>query len=172
MKSLDVVVLCKIFILQTESKNHWTYSELANSVCLSVGETHASVKRLKDSHLFDEHTRSVIPSAMREFLTHGVKYAFPAQIGTRERGISTAHSAPILQDEISHSENDKYIWAYSKGQEKGISITPLSKGAPMAALKDKKLYDFLALLDANRVGKAREMEIAARKIDSLIEAME
>ena len=168
MKSLDIVVLCKIFIFQKEGINYWTYQELAKEVCLSVGETHASVKRLKKSHLFDNYTRSVIPPAMREFLIHGVMYAFPAEIGVLERGIATSHSAPVFQGDIVQSEDDMYVWPYAKGSERGLSISPLSKSAPEAALKDKRLYDFLALLDALRIGKAREKNIAISKLENMI----
>lgn len=168
MKSLDVVVLCKIFILQNEGRGDWTYLGLSKEVCLSVGETHASVKRLKKSHLFDDYTRSVIPHAMREFLIHGVMYAFPAEIGALERGISTAHSAPVFNDDVVQSEDDVYVWPYVKGPERGLSISPLSKSAPEAALKDKRLYDFLALLDALRIGKAREKKIAVNKLEMMI----
>ena len=171
MKSLDVVVLCKIFILQSEGKGNWSYAQLAQSICLSVGETHASVKRLKSSRLFDDFTKSVIPSAMQEFLIHGVKYAFPAEIGTREIGIATAHAASVFKDALAHLENDVYVWPYAKGSERGISVKPLSVGAPGAALKDKSLYDFLALLDGIRIGKAREQNIAICKLAEMIKRM-
>jgi hypothetical protein len=171
MKSLDVVVLCKIFILQCEGKSNWSYAQLAKSVCLSVGETHASVKRLKSSRLFDDYTKSVIPSAMLEFLIHGVKYAFPADLGTKEIGIATAHAAPVFKDELVHLESDIYVWPYSKGSERGISVSPLSAGAPGASLQDVKIYDFLALLDGIRIGKAREQNISIRKLEEMVKRM-
>ncbi len=172
MKSLDVVVLCKIFILQNEGRWDWTYLGLAKEVCLSVGETHASVKRLKKSHLFDDFTKSVIPPTLREFLIHGVKYAFPAEIGALERGVATSHSAPVFQNDLVQSKDDVYVWPYAKGSERGLSINPLSKSAPKAALKDKALYDFLALLDALRIGKAREKNIAVSKLVKMIQEMD
>ncbi len=172
MKSLDIVVMCKIFLLQSEDRNDWTYSELAEKSCLSVGETHASVRRLKKSQLYDDFTKSVIPSAMSEFLIHGLKYAFPTEIGTLERGISTSHSAPVFQNDIVQSEVDVYVWPYYKGKERGLSLKPLSKSAPKAALKDRKLYDLLALLDALRIGKARERNIAVKKIKILIKRLD
>ncbi len=171
MKSLDIVIVCKIFILQCQGKGDWTYADLAEGVCLSVGETHASVKRLKRSRLFDEYTKSIIPSAMLEFLVHGLKYAFPAETGTRERGISTAHSAPVFQNEVQFSKDDVYVWPYAKGPERGLSVSPLSKSTPKAVLKDKNLYDFLALLDGIRIGKAREAAIAVRKLEMIVNNM-
>jgi hypothetical protein len=39
-------------------------------------------------------------------------------------------------------------------------IEPLHPAAPKACLKDSKLYEYLALCDALRVGKAREKNLA------------
>jgi hypothetical protein len=171
MKSLDIVVLCKVFIFQSEGLRSWTYSHLAEETCLSVGEAHASIKRLRASRLFDEFTKSVIPAALVEFLIHGLKYAFPAEIGAPTRGIATSHSAPILHEEILQSETDMYVWAFANGKEKGLAVKPLSKNAPRAALRDQKLYDFLALIDAVRMGKSREKNIAVEKIESMVQRM-
>jgi DNA-binding Lrp family transcriptional regulator len=171
MKSLDVVVLCKIFILQSTGHRDWTYSRLAEEACLSVSEAHAAVRRLKAAHLFDEFTKSVIPSAMLEFLTCGLKYAFAADVGAPARGVATSHSAPVLREEVVQSTTDAYVWGYGKGRQKGISVKPLSKNTPLAALRDPTLYDFLALIDAIRLGKAREREIAVHKLIRMIREM-
>jgi hypothetical protein len=138
---------------------------------MSVGEAHASIRRLKVSRLFDEFTKSAIPTALMEFFIHGLKYAFPAEIGAPTRGIATSHSAPILQEEILQSETDTYVWAYANGKQRGLAIKPLSKNAPKAALMDQKLYDFLALIDAVRIGKSREKKIAAEKLESMVKRM-
>jgi hypothetical protein len=114
---------------------------------------------------------SVIPAALVEFLIHGLKYAFPAEIGAPTRGIATSHSAPILREEVLQSETDIYVWAYANGKQKGLAIRPLSKNAPKAALRDQKLYDFLALIDAVRIGKSREKNIAVAKLESLVRRM-
>jgi len=172
MKSQDVVVLCKIFIFQSAGQSNWTYSQLAEGACLSVGETHASVKRLKRSRLFDEFTKSAIPAALMEFVVHGLKYVFPAEIGASARGIATSHSAPVFQDDISQSDTDMFVWAYAKGTQKGLSVRPLSKNVPRAVEKDPKLYDFLALIDAIRIGKSRERENAIMKIESMVLGMD
>jgi hypothetical protein len=39
-------------------------------------------------------------------------------------------------------------------------IEPLHPAAPKACLKDTKLYEYLVLCDALRVGKAREKNLA------------
>lgn len=170
MKSHDVIVLCKLLIWQSENKE-WTYSSLSKDVCLSVGETHNCVRRLKQSKFYDEFTMSVVPEAATEFFVHGIKYVFPAEIGPIEIGIPTSHSAPIFSDDFFQSEEDIYVWPYYKGSKRGRSIIPLSKRTPEAALKDEKLYAMLSLIDAVRVGKARERNLAVEKLKGIIEDM-
>ena len=41
---------------------------------------------------------------------------------------------------------------------------PLYPSVPEAALKDEKLHELLALVDALRVGRAREKELAIREL--------
>ncbi len=53
---------------------------------------------------------------------------------------------------------------YSKGTVRGHSILPLYPSVPEAALKDKQLYELLALTDALRVGRAREKELAIMEL--------
>ena len=44
-----------------------------------------------------------------------------------------------------------------------MAFLPIYKSAPKAALKDKALYQMLALVDAIRSGKARERNIALKQ---------
>ena len=167
MKSLDVVVLCKLLILEQKNMD-WSYKFLSEEVLLSVSETHASVKRLIQSGVFDELSKSVIKLSMEELLINGIKYVFPAEKGSFVRGIPTAHSAPVLNEIISQSSDDKYVWSYAKGEVKGISIQPLSKTLPQVALKDVEFYNLLALVDALRIGRSREKKIAEEMIKEII----
>lgn len=52
------------------------------------------------------------------------------------------------------------MWAYAKGSTKGDAL-PLYRTAPEAALADPALHRLLALLDALRMGRARERALAA-----------
>jgi hypothetical protein len=45
-----------------------------------------------------------------------------------------------------------------------VGFAPLYKSAPMAALRDPVLYEFLALADAIRDGRARERNLAEREL--------
>jgi len=52
---------------------------------------------------------------------------------------------------------------------RGISFLPLHRSVPEAAMRDPKLYEMLALLDAIRDGRAREREIAVRELTKRID---
>jgi hypothetical protein len=49
----------------------------------------------------------------------------------------------------------------TEGHEKGQSVKPLFKSVPKAVLNDERLYAYLALIDAIRVGNPREANLAA-----------
>jgi hypothetical protein len=74
----------------------------------------------------------------------------------RQPTMATAHSAAPLNDAIHSSEH--YVWPTGKGNLRGHSIVPLYPSAIEAAQNDRKLYELLALVDALRVGRAREKE--------------
>jgi hypothetical protein len=91
-------------------------------------------------------------------LQYGVPYIFPQQPGIETRGIPTAHSAEPLAQLISSNEN--YVWPYYKGNVKGKSILPFYPTVVQAVEQDAVLYEYLALIDAVRVGRARERNLA------------
>ncbi len=71
---------------------------------------------------------------------------------------------PNHQSEVSKSiSRSKYaglLDPFGKRNVRGHSILPLYPSVPEAALKDEKLYELLALVDALRIGRAREKELA------------
>jgi hypothetical protein len=65
---------------------------------------------------------------------------------------------------IAESSDPPPVWPHPKGGVRGVALSPIHRAAPEAALKDPKLYELLALLDAIRTGRAREREIAVREL--------
>ncbi len=160
LKPQDVVIALKLAVLGREA---WTYESLAKDLAMSPSEAHNGVKRLVASKLLTPD-RTVIRASLKEFLVHGLRYAFPPTLGRETRGIPTAHAAPPLLSEIEASKEDQPVWPYPEGTVRGQSFSPLYRSVPKIALKDAKLYALLALSDAIRGGRARESELAARMI--------
>ena len=164
LSPLDILILLKIISL---GENRWFQTDIAETLGISQSEVSKSLKRLKTSWLLAPNNSIVIMREnVLEFLRYGIKYIFPQWPGSIVRGIPTAHSAPVLNDEIVSNEN--YVWPYAKGRVKGQSITPLYPTVPKASVNDKKLYELLALIDAIRIGNAREKELAYKKLKNRI----
>jgi hypothetical protein len=106
---------------------------------------------------------------LKEFLIHGVKYAFPVHRGGIVRGSPTAHAAPPLKQQIAESFDPPPVWPDASGSARGVEFSPLYKNVPAAARRDPKLYELLALVDAIRDGRAREREIAIRELTARID---
>lgn len=153
--------------LLTWKENDYTVAKIAMSIGMSISETHAAIKRCGKSGLFSPMTKKPILAALEEFFIHGLKYCFPAEIGTQDRGLPTAHSAPIMSNMI-HSNDNTYVWAYSDGSVRGLTVKPLYRSVPFAASRDPLLYDFLALIDAIRIGRIREKKLAEDMLMNLL----
>jgi len=63
-----------------------------------------------------------------------------------------------------------HVWPDALGNEKGQSIDPLYRSVPMAVKRDPRLYDFLALVDAIRLGAGRETAFAVKELKSRLRA--
>jgi hypothetical protein len=155
----DIVILLKI---ATYGDNPWHQTPLAKELFISQSEVSKSLVRSNFAGLIDASGKKVRLFALMEFLQYGIQYVFPQQPGAVVRGVPTAHSAPPLNSIIDSQEN--YVWSFGKGTVRGQNIVPLYPSAINAALNDPKLHELLALVDAIRVGRAREKEIAIQEL--------
>jgi hypothetical protein len=168
LKPQDLVVVLKL--LGTAQKRP-TYLQLANDLFMSPSEVHASIRRARAARLIHGPELGDRPDikALEEFLVHGVKYAFPPERGGITRGLPTGSAAEPLNREITQ-EDPVPVWPFAEGSKRGYAFSPLHKGVPQAALKDPDLYQLLALVDALRDGRARERNLAQRKLTSRLRA--
>jgi hypothetical protein len=98
-----------------------------------------------------------------------VPYAFPAETVPRARGFPTGFSAPPLRSE-GPDDALAMVWPSRLGSSVGIGVHPLGPAAPEISFRDPRLYRLLALVDALRLGDAREREIArGLMVESLAE---
>lgn len=98
-----------------------------------------------------------------------MRYVYPVKPGSIERGIPTAHSAAPLKNSLNGWEDSGLVWPDPTGKVRGESLKPLYKSVPFAAQKDEKLYEALALVDAMRVGRARERNLAREMLKTRLE---
>jgi hypothetical protein len=141
-------------------------SIVAADLKMSPSEVHAAIQRLRQARLLHGPEMEDKPnvSGLEEFLLHGVKYAFPAKRGEVTRGMPTSYFGPPLKDQIAPGDELPPVWPWRDGDTRGIALLPLYKTAPEAALRDRFLYELLALVDAIRDGRARERKIAEKEL--------
>ncbi len=166
MRPQDIPVLLKILVLRGQE---WRMIDLATSLDMSPSEVSESLNRSAIAQLIDESKKNVFKKSLLEFLVHGIKYVFPVQPNGVLKGMPTAHSAPPLSAMIVPS-SESYVWPDVDGNVSGQAIEPLYAGASKAAKEDPKLYELLSLVDALRVGKAREQNLAEDELRNRIEA--
>ncbi len=180
MKSQDIIILLKLLSLEEQEESGilgnsngssgdadpYAVRSLESSLGISKSEVSASLGRSKSAGLATKVRGRVKPNRrnLAEFILHGLKYVFPAKAGAPQRGIPTAFAAPMLKGQLISAGEDIHVWPHAESHERGLSIKPLFKSVPEAALKDERLYEYLALVDAVRLGNQREAGLAKERI--------
>ena len=159
LKPQDILILLKLVSLGSRDSS---FAALADSLRMSPSEVHAGLRRAQRARLYAEVTRQPIVDNLSEYLIHGVKYSFPADIGGKTRGMPTSYAAPPLNTQIEAGDEPlPPVWPVADGAVAGVSFSPLYKSAPAAAALDSQLYELLCLVDGIRSGRVREQKIAS-----------
>lgn len=183
LKPQDIVILLKILSIRALSKGalneELSQNKLATLLCMSVSEVNAGIRRLLLSKLLAPVLREgkkskvqllPIQAACEECLIYGVKYFFPVEVGVYTRGIPTAYAAPIFEKLIVQGQDPIPVWSYMEGTERGLAVEPLYSSVPksLAQFPDQLFYEMLVLIDAIRIGRARERNIAVKLLKEKI----
>lgn len=161
----DILIMIKLALSASQD---WSYNTIAYELGMSPSMAFSALKRATQARLFDSNRKRPRRKALEEFLIHGVKYSFPPDIGSVTRGIPTAFASPALREHFSYDPEDIYVWPYPEGREKGISFSPLYKSIPEIAMQDERLYAALGLVDAIRLGRARESNLAEKLLIDML----
>lgn len=165
MLGQDIALLLK---LSLQSIGRPLSKDIAIEIFVSPSEISKSLHRCKSAGLlyWSDLEKRVNRTALLEFLVHGLKYVFPAELGPLTRGIPTLAAAPPLKSYFAADPEPPPVWPYAEGTVRGYTFVPLYKHAAQAALRDRKLYELLALCDAVRGGRARERALAIEHLTS------
>ncbi|KRP37820.1 MAG: hypothetical protein ABS34_00935 [Opitutaceae bacterium BACL24 MAG-120322-bin51] len=161
IKPQDIMVA----LLICKDKHSSSYAEKALTLGMSASEVHAAERRLSESRLLNPIDRSIRKKAFLKFLVHGVPYAFAVSPKEMTRGMPTAWAAPILADQFASSNQPIPVWPDPNGDVQGVAIKPLYRSEPQAAQNNPELYELLALVDALRIGRARERKLAEQLLE-------
>lgn len=182
IKSQDIVVLLKLISLQEQEdeegpevlpgrfRGDEPYSVRSLEALLGISKTeiNASIKRSISTGLAIKDRETGRPKPNRRnlysFIVHGLRFVFPAKTGAMTRGIPTAFAAPMLKGQLVSAGEYICVWPSAEGRDMGQSVQPLFKSVPEAVQKDERLYEYLALVDAVRLGNQREAGLAGEKL--------
>lgn len=152
-----------------EFAQFYTARGLSAGLGISKSEVNASIKRSIGVGLAIHDRRTGWPrvntKSLLDFIVYGLKYVFPAETRGVVRGIPTSFSAPVLSERLMSAGEYIYVWEDARGKNMGQSLSPLYKSVGYAVRRDPRLYEFLALVDAVRVGNQRERAVAASLLE-------
>jgi hypothetical protein len=171
MKSQDILLLLKLSSLhkcKDFNADHYSVRSLAAITGISKTEIGVSINRSIEvglaRHSHGPKRLDINNKALLEFISYGLRYVFPAKPGPIVRGMITSFEAPGLEGLLSSMGEHRYVWPDALSNDLGQEILPLYKTAPFAARNDAHLYQSLALVDAIRIGRAREISIAKNEL--------
>ena len=169
MQGQDIALLLQLSI---QNEPVLLSKKLAEKLAISPSEVSKALRRCAEAGLLHvaEGEKRVNRPGLMEFLAHGLRYVYPPQRGAMVRGVPTALAAEPLKSRFLEDGEPPTVWPYAEGKVRGLSMEPLYKGAPKAALKDAKLYCVLALCDAVRGGRTRERNLAVELLGKEIHA--
>lgn len=158
LRPQDLAVALKLAIHRQRSL---VLTQLADELGMPLSSIHGAVRRAEQARLISraDGTIRALRPAVLEFSVHGAKYAYPALLGAPTRGMPTAVGGPVLAPQFAPGE-EVPVWPTTQGKVRGPGLSPLYPGAPGAAEKDPDFYAVLTLVDALRVGAARERALA------------
>lgn len=160
LRPQDLLVLLRLSLSTDPAP---TYAALGTELGLTASEVHAGLERAALAQLARKDKAgkpTVVLDALRGFVLHGARYAFPATRGELTRGMVTAYAAPPLRDRIAQPGEPPPVWPHKAGTVRGAALYPLYPTVPEAAARNPALYELLALFDALRGGSAREHALA------------
>lgn len=182
MKSQDIIILLKLISLRQQGSglhrdadnmggfvdDPYSARSLASALGISKSEINNSLNRSIYSGLVikdREQSQPVVNiKALFEFIVFGLKYVFPVKPGPLSRGMATSFAAPVLNKKLMSAGESVLVWPEADGRDHGQAVEPLFKSVPFAAQQDDVLYASLALVDAIRLGNARERTIAREEL--------
>lgn len=185
MKNQDIGVLLKLVCLQRAElksgeglpdqavQSMYTVRALELQTGISKTQVNRSLKHCMEIGLARTDRELGVPraktKALLEFIIYGLRYVFPARVGELTRGVATSFAAPVLAGKLLSAGEHKLVWPDAHGDAMGQKVEPLFRTAVYAAKQDPEMYALLALIDAVRLGQARERNLASKLLQQYLD---
>lgn len=168
LKPRDVVVGIALAVWRRAPNA--TFAQLGEVLQLSPSTVHESVRRLQAAGLLRPSGRVPNRLALEHFLEHGVRYVFPPAFGKEAWGVPTAHVGPMLKDQFDTQQ--PVVWPDAKRRYRGTALQPLYPQATALPENAPEIYSALTLVDALRIGQARERNAALKALKLMLHSAE
>lgn len=166
MQGLDIIVLLRLL---DQASATWTIRSLAGELHVPAASVQRSLKRLERLPVWDAGGRRVNRSETERLLLDASRFMFPAALGGETRGVATGWAAPPLVNELV-ADRLPPVWPSPTGGTRGLAVEPLHPIAVRLAADDPKMYEWLALVDALRLGNGRVRGLAAEALLTRLES--
>lgn len=163
LRPFDVAVAMRLLLVPEDR-----YEPLAAALATSTSAVHRAVARLQHAGLCGSGTRTVNQAAFREFLIFGVRYAFPPVHGPERSGMATAGAHPEISALLGDDRMRPLVWPMEGGSARGETLVPLFNGVTKVAVRDPRLHELLACVDALRVGNATQRQRVAELLTARV----
>jgi hypothetical protein len=162
LQPVDLLVAAKV---AAHPQAQPSVRKLGEELGMSKSAVAYSLRRLGELSLLDgsDGKRHINKLALWDCLVHAARWIAPARVGDYELGLPTAHASRALARKLV-GDDDPMVMPLAHGPLRGRAVTPLHPLAPLAAARDPQLHDLLALIDALRVGRARDRQVAAAEL--------
>ncbi|MGH1471516.1 MAG: hypothetical protein ACRBCS_10000 [Cellvibrionaceae bacterium] len=168
LKPQDTLLLLKHWSMH-RSDQCLSMRDLQDSIGISASEVSKGAKRLQAARLLVRHDKGLFAeqNALLEWLSYGIRYAYSPKKSGYGRGMPTAWNCHLVKSDIL-PPSPAMIWQQARGEVEGVFVEPIYHSVLLAASNDPLLYQILALVDAVRLGKPRELTIARELLKKLI----
>ena len=144
-------------------------AQLSAELGVVPSQVHASLARLECAGLVRPGTRAANRHALAEFVEDGVRYAFPARVGERAIGVPTGIPRIDWQ-----STSPRTTPSYGPHPRPTVPFVDclLHRSTPVPSIfasNRRRPIKLVALVDALRVGSARERALAKQHLHNAFE---
>ncbi len=151
----DIVIALQL----AHAGDAWTVRSLGDPIGVAPGSIHRGLERLASVGVYEPRGRSLNAAVLDELIRHGLRFVLGGGLGAETRGVPTAWGVAPLRERVSVSAPAP-VWPSPRGTERGPALTPIVDNAVALLDSAPKVATDLALVDAIRIGAARDRRLA------------
>ena len=176
LKPQDIVVILRLLLAENRGEGT-SYPSLSAWTGLSASEAHAAIRRAVAAGLVSPALKengtgfswTVSRGGLDEFASHAIRYLWPVELGSEQRGIPTGWAVSgVNSGPNAVLEGVPWVWKFPTGTARGVEMKPLYRSVPEAAARDELFHQALAAIDLARAPQQRLRRLGVEWLQSHI----